>query len=68
MSTPWHVEVGQVAVMVDRDKGQETTLVESLRLIVQSQLVLSELQINQKRLEAMIDDLERADSNDNRSK
>lgn len=42
------------------DKQQYEDLnVESLRLIVQSQMVLADLQRNQHRLEELIDDLER---------
>jgi hypothetical protein len=40
------------------DKEYETPLVESLKLIVQSQLVLSELLNNQKHLERLIQKLE----------
>lgn len=58
MWTPWRDEVGQVAVMADKDR-ESLSLVDTLRLIVQSQLVLSELQTNQKRLESLIEDLEK---------
>jgi len=40
------------------DKQYEDLSVESLRLIVQSQMVLADLQRNQHRLEELIDDLE----------
>ena len=44
-------------MMVDND-NEHSAMIESLRLIVQSQLILSELQNNQKRLEGLIQDLE----------
>jgi hypothetical protein len=44
--------------MVDHDDDLvENPITESLRLIIQSQMILSELQINQKRLEKLIHQL-----------
>lgn len=56
MSTRWH-DVGWVLAMVDND-DDKNTVVESLKLIIQSQMILEELLRNQKRLEEMIQTLE----------